>query len=162
MSSIMRESIDHVKQVGEGTASAEDVLEAIHAVMHLYRSEQYKVLRDGPHDVTHLESKVLGFFARRPGATQSDLAAHSGRDRGQLARLVKGLKDRGLLNGEPDPEDRRNLRLQLTADGRQVQQALQRQGRRAAAVAAEGLSADERRLLLALLDRVRANLERPA
>jgi hypothetical protein len=47
------------------------VFEIIHAVMHLFRSGQHRVLRGGPHNVTHMESKVLGFFAGHPGATQS-------------------------------------------------------------------------------------------
>ncbi len=159
----MHKSVDFVNQVGSApaatTATADEVFEAIHTVMHLFRSEQYRVLRDGPHDLTHMESKVLGFFVRHPGATQSDLSAHSGRDKGQLARLIKGLKDRGLLEAHADEQDRRNLRLNATADGRQVQQTLQRQARRVSGVAVGGFSADERRQLVALLNRVRTNLD---
>ncbi|MEY2873030.1 MAG: hypothetical protein RLZZ373_401, partial [Pseudomonadota bacterium] len=51
-------------------AAPDHPLELIHAVMHQYRSQQYQVLRDGPHDLTHMETKALGFFARHPGATQ--------------------------------------------------------------------------------------------
>lgn len=138
--------------------SADDVFEAIHTVMHLFRAEQYRALRDGAHEMTHMESKVLGYFARHPGATQSELAAHSGRDRGQLARLVKGLKDRGLIEAQADAHDRRQLHLALTPEGRALQQAVARQGRRASGLAVEGLSGDERRQLVALLNRVRANL----
>ncbi len=140
----------------------DDVLEAIHAVMHLFRAVQYRVLRDGPHDVTHMDGKVLGFFARHPGATQSELAAHSGRDKGQLARLVAGLKERGLLEARADDADRRSVRLQLTTDGRAVHQTLQRQRRRLSDAAVAGLSAAEHRQLAALLERVRANLDAEA
>jgi len=42
------------------------------------RVEQYQVLRDNAYEVTHMESKVLGFFARHPGATQKDLAGATG------------------------------------------------------------------------------------
>ncbi len=38
----------------------------------------------------------------------------------QLARLIKGLRDRGLLDGEADPSDRRNTRLTLTDAGQAV------------------------------------------
>ena len=34
----------------------------------------------------------MGFFARHPGATLSDLAAHSGRDKVQLIALLGRLK----------------------------------------------------------------------
>lgn len=150
----MRDTVDNVNQSGKDR----DVLELIHAVMHQYRSLQYQVLRDWPHDVTHMHSKVLGYFARHPGATQSGLAQHSGRDKAQLARLVAGLRERGLLAGQADDGDRRSVRLTLTADGVALQRALQRQALRLTTRAVAGFSADERAQLSALLRRVQANL----
>src|SRR4029079_13036663 len=134
--------IDNVNH--SGRTPDDDVLELVHTVMHQYRSQQYRVLRDGPHDITHMDSKVLGYFSRHPGATQSDLAQHSGRDKAQLARLIKGLRERGLLEGVADENDRRNLRLSLTADGLAVQRALQQQAKRLNAQAVAGLSAAQR------------------
>jgi DNA-binding MarR family transcriptional regulator len=163
MSIIMRKPIDNVNHKGsvaDSAGSADDgVLELVHAVMHQYRSRQYRTLRDGPHDITHMDSKVLGFFGRRPGATQSDLAQHSGRDKAQLARLIKGLRDRGLLAAEADAADRRNLRLTLSPDGRAVQRALQQQARRLDARAVAGLTEAERKQLRTLLQRVSENLD---
>lgn len=137
----------------------EDVLEAVHTVMHLFRSRQHRALKDAEHDVSHMEAKTLGFFARHPGATQSDLVQHSGRDKGQMARLVGGLRERGLLEAVADESDRRSLRLSVSAAGRDVQLALGQQGRRISAQAVKGLDADELAQLLALLARVRVNLE---
>lgn len=134
-------------------------MDQIHAVMHLFRAQQYRVQRGGAPDLTHMDSKVLGFFARHPGATQSDLAAHSGRDKGQLARLIGGLRERGLLQAQADEGDRRNLRLSLTHEGRAVQQSLHRRGRRLASAAVAGLSDAQRMQLLESLARIRANLE---
>ena len=143
----------------EADSADDDVLELVHAVMHSYRSLQYRFLRDGPHDITHMDGKVLGYFAHHAGATQSDLALHSGRDKAQLARLVKGLRDRGLLTAKTDDADRRNVRISITADGQAVQRALQLQGKRLSAKAASGMSASERQQLRALLRKVKANLE---
>lgn len=126
--------------------------------MHQYRAQQFRVLRDGPHDITHMDSKVLGFFGRRPGATQSDLAQHTGRDKAQLARLIKGLRDQGLLQGEADPKDRRNTCLTLTEAGQAVRHALQQQGKRLNAAAVAGMDSTERAQLTALLQRVSQNL----
>jgi len=156
----MRKSVDHVNHKASTSASPdEDVLEAIHTVMHLFRSRQHRVLRDGQHDVSHMESKALGFFARHPGATLSDLVQHSGRDKGQMARLVGGLRERGLLEAVADESDRRSLRLTVSGAAREVQAALAQQARRMSAQAVKGLDAAEREQLLALLARVRANLE---
>ncbi|ALV06091.1 MarR family winged helix-turn-helix transcriptional regulator [Roseateles depolymerans] len=140
--------------------SDDDVLELIHTVMHQYRARQYRVLKDGPHDITHMDGKVLGFFHRHPGATQSDLAQHSGRDKAQLARLIKGLRERGLLTAEADEQDRRQVRLQLSEQGRAVQQALRRASRHLSVNAVQGMSAEEQQQLLALLGKVKANLDR--
>lgn len=141
---------------------SDDVLESIHALMHQMRALQYRGLRDGPHAITHLEGKTLGYFGQHPGATQSDLARDSGRDKAQLARLIKGLRDRGLLAAEVDAQDRRNVRLSLSDQGRAVQRLLARQGRRLASGAVAGFSDVERRQLLDLLDRVRRNLDAAA
>lgn len=156
MSSIMRHTVDNVNH-NEPT-SDEDVLELVHTVMHSYRSRQYRFLRDGPLAITHMDGKVLGYFERHPGATQSDLAQHSKRDKAQLARLIKGLREQGLLQADADENDKRNLRISLTTAGQAVQQALRQQAAQLDAKAVEGLSAAERKQLSALLQRVKANL----
>lgn len=137
------------------------MLDLIHRVMHQYRSQQYQVLRDGSHDITHMESKVLHYFGHHPGATQNQLAQDSGRDKAQLARLIKGLREQGLLAGEADPADRRHVRLSLTPDGRSVMGSLRQQSRQLNAQAVAGMTVPEQRQLVELLQRVRANLGTP-
>jgi DNA-binding MarR family transcriptional regulator len=162
MSSIMAKPIDNVNQPAAkpSAASGDEVLELVHTVMHQLRSLQYQALRDGPLTLTHMESKVLNYFGRQPGATQSDLVQHSGRDKAQLARLIKGLRERGLLASVADEADRRNLRLTLTAAGHGVLKTLHQQTRKVNAQAIAGLSAAEREQLRALLQRLHDNLDR--
>jgi DNA-binding MarR family transcriptional regulator len=140
----------------------EEVFAAIYTIMRLFRSEQYRSLRAGPYDLTHLEGKILAFFAGKSGATLSELVAHSGRDKSQLARLIKNLREQGLLQGQNDQEDRRSVRLTLTPKGRAIHQSLQRQVGRLSKVAVTGLGAEERRHLVGLLQKVRSNLEKPS
>jgi DNA-binding MarR family transcriptional regulator len=157
MSSIMRNKVDKVNQ--KTPSPALEVLERVHDIMHLYRSAQQRSLRAGPHDLAHMEIKVLGFFARRPGATQSDLAAHSGRDKAQLARLVRGLRDRGLLEAVADEADKRSTRLSLSEEGKAMFAALHVHDGALAEAALAGIPEAERATLLDLLARVHANLE---
>lgn len=145
---------------GHAASSADEVLELVHTVMHQLRSQQYQALRDGPLALTHMEGKVLGYFGRHAGATQSDLVEHSGRDKAQLARLIKGLRERGLLAAEADAGDRRQLRLSLTEAGRDLLGALQQRTRKLNAQAVRGLSGAEREQLRSLLQRLRDNLGR--
>lgn len=138
--------------------SASAIFDAIHSIMHQYRTHQYRALRDGAHDLTHLEGKVLGYFVRHPGATQSDLIVHSGRDKAQLARLVRGLREKGLLEATVDDADRRSTRLHVTDPGKAIARSVHKSGEQLAQVAAAGLDDGERRQLLALLEKVRATL----
>lgn len=153
----MRKSDDNVNHSGRGLE--DDVFDLVHRLLHQYRSLQYQVLRDGPHEITHMESKVLNYFDHHPGSTQSELAQHSGRDKAQLARLIKGLRDKGLLHGEAGEVDRRSVQLVLTDAGQALLRGLQQQGRRVNSRAVSGLSAAEQRQLVALLQRVKANLD---
>lgn len=156
---MVTKQVDNVND--KGIRAEDTVLELVHVVMHQFRSQQYRALSDGLHGITHMESKVLGFFARRAGATQSELVQHSGRDKAQLARLIKGLRERGLLSGEADPADRRNVRLQATEAGLALQRALAQQGQLLEARAVAGLSAADRLQLKTLLARVKDNLDKP-
>ena len=131
----------------------------MHAIVHLYRSRQLRGLRGGPHELAHMEMKALGYFARHPGATQSDLVAHSGRDKAQVARLIRALREAQLLEAAADEQDRRSTRLSLSAAGHEVFEDLHRQSGAVSAVALAGLSGDEQAQLMGLLARVRANLE---
>jgi len=153
----MRKTNDNVNHSQEN--NEDGVLDLIHTVMHQYRSMQYQALRDGPHDITHMEGKVLGFFGHHPGATQSDLAKHSGRDKAQLARLIKGLRDQGLLHAVADESDKRNVRLTLTTDGQSVLTTLRQQAKRLNTLALQAMDSQEQQQLLQLLQRVKVNLD---
>jgi DNA-binding MarR family transcriptional regulator len=106
-----------------------------------------------------MEAKVLGFFARHPGGTPSDLVAHSGRDKAQVARLIRGLRERGLLEAQADEADRRSTRLSLSEQGRVLYTTLHRNDGQLAEIALAGMSDGERSTLLDLLGRLRTNLE---
>ncbi|MES2038149.1 MAG: MarR family transcriptional regulator [Pseudomonadota bacterium] len=153
----MRKTNDNVNHSQKN--NEDGVLDLIHTVMHQYRSMQYQALRDGPHDITHMEGKVLSFFGHYPGATQSDLAKHSGRDKAQLARLIKGLRDKGLLDAVADETDKRNVRLTLTTDGQSVLTTLRQQAKRLNTLALKDMASNEQQQLLQLLRRVQVNLD---
>jgi DNA-binding MarR family transcriptional regulator len=153
----MPKQVDQVNQ--NAGRPVDDVLETMHAIMHLYRSAQQRGLRDGPNDLAHMEVKALGFFARHPGATQSELVAHSGRDKAQVARQIRALRERGLLEVQADEADRRSSRLSLSAEGRAVHAALHGKDGVLKEQALQGFTEQEQDALRNLLARVRANLQ---
>ncbi|MFC5478602.1 MarR family winged helix-turn-helix transcriptional regulator [Massilia suwonensis] len=157
----MKKPVDKVNQ--NPAPSAQDVFEAIHSIMHLYRARQMRTPADtganAEPELTHMEGKVLGFFARNPDATLSDLVAHSGRDKAQLTRLIRALRDRELLEARADAADKRSTRLRLSSGGEALHALRHRQGAAAAEAALAGLPDAEREQLAVLLERVRANLD---
>src|SRR5262245_66242966 len=102
-----RVNVAHVSQKTEPLA--DDVFASIHTIMHLFRAGQYRVLREGRYDLTHMEGKILGFFIRYPGATLRDLVAHLKQDKGQLARLIRSLKNQKILEKKGRRRDSRRL-----------------------------------------------------
>jgi DNA-binding MarR family transcriptional regulator len=153
----MREPVDHVNQSGE--PPPEEVFEALHDLMHRYRAQRQRAVAAAGQDLSHMEAKVLGFFARQPEATLSDLVAHSGRDKSQLARLIAGLRERGLLAAQTDARDRRNLRLRCTPAAQEIHRAMRLQSRRLARSALATLDAKERLQLMALLNKLSMGLD---
>ena len=83
---------------------------------------------------------VSGFFIRHRGAPSGSVA-HLRQDKGQLARLIRSLKEQNLLEAQAGGQDRRSVPLGPTREGRSVHQILQRQVRRLSELAINSLSA---------------------
>lgn len=147
-----------VDSVNQNEPSPDDLLEAIHALRHLFVGKQYKA-SSGDLDLSHAAGKALSFLSRNPGATQKDLSAYFSRDKGQIARLTAGLKERLFIESGEDTADRRIQRLYLTERGREARAENDRKRARLAKIAVAGLRAEDRKRLMALLSRIRENLE---
>lgn len=63
---------------------------------------------------------VLSALLAGDAATQTELAASTGRDKTRLIRNLDGLEERGLVTRSPDPADRRNKVVSLTGAGRRL------------------------------------------
>lgn len=132
----------------------DQVLDALHALMHRYKRHMHQALREQDGGIGPMEARALAFFSRHPGSSASELVAHSGRDKAQIARLLQQLQDRGLLARQADPADGRRQQLALTDAGRAAQRLMARQRQRFASQMTAGLDAAEQAQLLALLQRL--------
>jgi DNA-binding MarR family transcriptional regulator len=104
------------------------------------------------------EWRVMTIFAIEPGATAQRTCAILGIDKAAANRSVVHLESLELVKLTPNPNDGRSSLIQLTEKGWRIHDAI-----REIAVAREeqllqGLSSAERRTLISLLGRVRANL----
>lgn len=93
---------------------------------------------------------------RRP--RPADLAERAGLSRAAVTRLLDSLVRDGLVVRRADPEDRRAKRVELTAAGRGVVQAVAPRHARRLEALTRHLSEEDRRQLERLLERLRAGL----
>lgn len=136
-----------------------DVFEAMHDLMHAYRAHMVRAMAAVHPDLTLNEVRALNFVGRHPGATQKELVAHSGADKAQVARMVGMLQDKGWLQSAPNAEDKRSRCLALSADGQAVFKALRASRQALSASLLQNCDGDTQAQLLALLGRLRANLD---
>ncbi|MFC4944129.1 MarR family winged helix-turn-helix transcriptional regulator [Pseudonocardia sp. GCM10023141] len=90
----------------------------LYALTRAVLDAEIPVLR--AHDVEMWDYAVLSGLERGAASTQSELAASVGRDKTRLIPILDRLEARGLLRRTPDPADRRNKVVALTAPGRAV------------------------------------------
>jgi DNA-binding MarR family transcriptional regulator len=136
-----------------------EVLDRLHTLMHGLRRHLQEAVREDGDGLGPMEARCLGYFMRHEGATQSDLVQHAGRDKAQIARIVKALHERGLLQSTPDPDDGRCQRVTLTEQGRSMQRTMQLRRQRFERAMLAGFSDGERAQLQAQLDRMLTNLD---
>ncbi len=103
--------------------------------------------------------RLLQLCQRQPGITQQALARLTGRDKGQVARMVKELLERGLLLREDHPDDRRSHCLRPTPAGQAAVQTFEQAEAGVAQWLFAGMRADERKALQQQMDALRQRIE---
>jgi DNA-binding MarR family transcriptional regulator len=106
------------------------------------------------HDLSMWGYVVLVALDESPMRTQAALAAAIGADKTRIIRDLDELQHRGLIERMPDPDDRRVRLLMITAAGRAVKDAVQKEIQRGEERWLGDLSADERRTFLRVLGRL--------
>jgi DNA-binding MarR family transcriptional regulator/N-acetylglutamate synthase-like GNAT family acetyltransferase len=136
------------------------------AAAEVRRFNRFYTRRIGLLDAGHLhtpfslaEARVLYEVAHLEQPTASTLIDTLALDAGYLSRLLRGLRERGLLTARASADDRRRRRLALTARGRKAFGRLDARATEAVVGMLERLSARERDRLLASLGTVETLLD---
>ena len=111
------------------------------------------------------ETRLLWEIAHAGNTTASSLARTLALDAGYLSRLLRGLRERGLVRSERSEDDARHVHLQLSAAGRRALAPLEARTRdETAALLATLSDAEQQRLLQALgtITQLLADPPRPA
>ncbi|WP_281017203.1 MULTISPECIES: helix-turn-helix domain-containing GNAT family N-acetyltransferase [unclassified Minwuia] len=97
------------------------------------------------------EVRVIYEIANGDGLTISDLARDLILDNGYLSRLVRGLKDRGLITAAVSQADGRQQILALTADGAELYRSLSGRSQSEMMKLISGLGEQDQRNLMTAL-----------
>jgi DNA-binding MarR family transcriptional regulator/GNAT superfamily N-acetyltransferase len=105
------------------------------------------------------EARVLYELAHRDDLAAKDLGGELGLDPGYLSRILQKLDDSGLIARKPLPSDRRQVRLSLTAKGRQAFAKLDRSSHDEVAAMLDRLGDGERAALVHAMATIEKTLE---
>ena len=96
------------------------------------------------HEVSMWGYAVLSALRAEPARTQAALARTIGADKTRLIGVLDTLQQRGLIEREPDPADRRVHLLRLTAEGKRLHTSVQAEIRKAESKFLAGLPKPDR------------------
>lgn len=150
--------------MGRGAAQRVDdeaLLELVHKVAHRLKRGTHEAIASDESGLSHMAARALRFFAHHPDATATDLVKHSGRDKGQIARVIGEVVERGLLERSAGAADRRSHALSLTPAGRAVQRRVHQKGMGVATTMFASFDARERAQLADFLRRIAGDNETP-
>jgi DNA-binding MarR family transcriptional regulator len=104
---------------------------------------------------------ILGRLFQHGDMAMAQIAAAIRRDKSTVTTLVRKLEAMGYVARRKAPDDARKSLISLTPKGRALRPSYERIIRELTDLALTGLDAEERRTLMALLQRVRNNLSQP-
>lgn len=96
---------------------SDEILELVSELSWTYRAEMRRVAAQDELQLAPFQHEVIGLLGRNPGVTPNLLSELTGRDRGQITRLLAELEKMGLVRREKSPMDRRSILLSLTEKG---------------------------------------------
>ena len=132
----------------------EQLLLRFRAVFHSV-SSNIRLPKDN-HDLGGAEINILMRLGRKPKSISAkDLAAELGITGGAVTQFIDKLIEKGLVERAEDPNDRRSVRISLSAKARQSRDELKQQFFNHFQTVFEGLSNQDLEQFIALLDKVK-------
>ncbi|MBG9817569.1 MarR family transcriptional regulator [Bacillus safensis] len=111
-------------------------------------------------DLTRGQYLYLVRIYENPGVIQDKLAEMIKVDRTTAARAIKKLEIQGLIEKQPDGQNKKIKKLFTTEKGKKVYPFLKKEEEHSTKVACSDFSPEEKETIFKLLHRVRKNVER--
>jgi DNA-binding MarR family transcriptional regulator len=100
--------------------TARAVIETVPLIMRTVRAEMRSASTS---NLSVPQFRTLGFIARHPQTSLSDVAEHIGLALPSMSKLVDGLVERKLVMRQNFSDDRRRIMLELTTRGQELLQS---------------------------------------
>ncbi|CAH0536385.1 MarR family winged helix-turn-helix transcriptional regulator [Vibrio marisflavi] len=94
--------------------------DSIFEIVHSYKVAMRRALKAKELGLNKMYVKCLSFIHASENCTANDIVSHFGRDKAQIARLIKDMIENGWLTKSPDPNDKRSQLLVLTTEGQEL------------------------------------------
>jgi DNA-binding MarR family transcriptional regulator/N-acetylglutamate synthase-like GNAT family acetyltransferase len=147
---------------GTSEISEAQRIEAVRRFNRFY-TRRIGVLREGlldsPFSLT--QARVIYELAHRAGVTARELGADLGLDAGYLSRLLRGLREQGLVAETRSSEDGRRKLLHLTRAGETVFARLNARSREEIGAMLGALTARDRTRLVQAMETIEQSLDAP-
>jgi MarR family transcriptional regulator for hemolysin len=128
------------------------------AVYEVYRQMRRDMqARMSEDSLTQAQWRALAHLALQEGCSQAVLAERLDIKPITLTRLIDKLAEAGWVKRQPDPEDRRAVRLYLTSKAQPSLEILQEKAMQTREKATRGLNPEEISALLATLKKIKEN-----
>lgn len=108
-------------------------------------------------ELTEGQVPCLMILSKKPGITQDDLAKMFHIDKGTIARSIRKLAEKGMINKVQDPINRRRYLLSLTKKGEEVIPEIIRADNRWEKILFKGFSEEERTFMVEGMKRLAEN-----
>lgn len=105
------------------------------------------------------EWRTMAILGRNQALSASEIVEHSSMDKVNVSRAVQSLRKKEFLRRDIDGEDRRKSVLRLTAEGQRIFRDIVPLVRDVETALTANLSAQERQVLLCLMEKVQHNAE---
>lgn len=112
-----------------------------------------------PLDLNLTHASLLAYVAEFGATSQTQLADQMGIGRAAIGNVIDRLEARSLVERQPDPDDRRVWRVDLTDDGRVLAKQIVEIDEVLRAELRHGIGREERQALSWVLSRLQQNLQ---
>jgi DNA-binding MarR family transcriptional regulator len=108
-----------------GMTTSKNVPETIFSLTRSYRGAIKKAINANELGLNGMIVRCLHIIQDSPQCTANTIVTRMGRDKAQIARLVKEMIASDLISKHPNPEDKRSQLLALSLQGKSLMEQIQ-------------------------------------